>query len=108
PQDFAAEAGRLAARLSSLPGTRSRLASKKADLERQETIEPLSAFRARELAEMHRIFHDPDAPYHALRRAFARKEKPRCTPPPLARARAGGPGPDPAGRGSPPTGRPAP
>ncbi|MGI5141926.1 MULTISPECIES: hydrogenase maturation protein [unclassified Streptomyces] len=108
PQDFAAEAGRLAARLASLPGTRSRVASKKADLERQESTEPLSAFRARELAEMHRIFHDPDAPYHALRRAFVRKEKPLCTPPHIALATGGRTGADPVGSGSPTTGRTAP
>lgn len=81
PEDFAGEAGRLAARLASLPGTRSRIAAKKAERERRESSEPLSAFRERELARMHRTFHDPDAPYHALRRAFARKEKPSRTPP---------------------------
>ncbi|UXY18152.1 enoyl-CoA hydratase-related protein [Streptomyces cynarae] len=86
PQDFAAEAGRLAARLASLPGTRARIAAKKEALERQESTEPLSDFRERELAAMHRVFHDPDAPYHALRRAFVRKEKPSCTPPHLAQA----------------------
>ncbi|MEV6739709.1 enoyl-CoA hydratase-related protein [Streptomyces sp. NPDC051104] len=86
PQDFAAEAGRLAARLASLPGTRARIAAKKEALERQESTEPLSAFRERELAAMHRVFHDPYAPYHALRRAFVRKEKPSCTPPHLAQA----------------------
>jgi putative two-component system hydrogenase maturation factor HypX/HoxX len=86
PQDFAAEVGRLAVRLASLPGTRSRIAAKKAELERQESSEPLSAFRERELARMHRTFHDPDAPYHALRRAFVRKEKPPRTPPHLALA----------------------
>ncbi|MGW3497631.1 enoyl-CoA hydratase-related protein [Streptomyces sp. NPDC001020] len=83
PRDFAAETGRLAARLASLAGTRSRIAAKKAQLERQESREPLSAFRERELARMHRTFFDPDAPYHALRRAFVRKEKPSRTPPHL-------------------------
>ncbi|MFF3905623.1 enoyl-CoA hydratase-related protein [Streptomyces sp. NPDC001848] len=86
PQDFAAEAGRLAARLASLPGTRTRIAAKKEALEHRQSTEPLSAFRERELAAMHRVFHDPDAPYHALRRAFVRKEKPSCTPPHLGRA----------------------
>ncbi|MFD1659229.1 enoyl-CoA hydratase-related protein [Streptomyces caeni] len=86
PEDFAGEAGRLAARLASLPGTRSRIAAKKAERERRESGGPLSAFRERELAEMHRAFHDPDAPYHALRRAFVRKEKPPRTPPYPARA----------------------
>ncbi len=84
PRDFAAEVGRLAARLASLPGTRERIAAKKAELERQECREPLAAFRERELARMRRTFDDPDAPYHALRRAFVHKEKPSCTPPHLA------------------------
>ncbi|WP_079102434.1 hydrogenase maturation protein [Streptomyces sp. TP-A0356] len=86
PQDFAVEVGRLAARLASLPGTRSRIAAKKAVLDQQEADEPLSAFRERELARMYRTFHDPAAPYHALRRAFVRKQKPSHTPPHLALA----------------------
>lgn len=88
PQDFAAEVGRLAARLASLPGSRSRIAGKKAELDRQESSEPLAAFRERELARMRRTFDDPDAPYHALRRAFVRKERPSCTPPHLDLAAA--------------------
>jgi putative two-component system hydrogenase maturation factor HypX/HoxX len=32
---------------------------------------------------MRRVFFDPDAPYHALRRAFVRKERPDRTPPHL-------------------------
>jgi putative two-component system hydrogenase maturation factor HypX/HoxX len=88
PQDFAAEVGRLAARLASLPGSRSRIAGKKAELDRQESSEPLAAFRERELARMRRTFDDPDSPYHALRRAFVRKERPSCTPPHLDLAAA--------------------
>lgn len=83
PQDFAAETGRLAARLAALPGTRSRIAAKKAELEFRQSKEPPAAFRERELARMYRTFHDPGAPYHALRRAFVRKETPSCTPPHL-------------------------
>ncbi|MEV5986613.1 enoyl-CoA hydratase-related protein [Streptomyces sp. NPDC052051] len=86
PRDFAAESGRLAARLASLPGTRSRIAVKKERLDLQESEEPLAAFRERELARMHRTFFDPEAPYHALRRAFVRKERPSRTPPHLAPA----------------------
>lgn len=92
PQDFAAEVGRLAARLASLPGSRLRIAGKKAELDRQESREPLAAFRERELARMRRTFDDPDASYHVLRRAFVRKERPACTPRHLdvaAAARAG-------------------
>ncbi|MEU6218875.1 enoyl-CoA hydratase-related protein [Streptomyces sp. NPDC047022] len=92
PQNFAAEVARLAARLASLPGTRARIAAKKEQLEQQEAVEPLSAFRERELAEMRRTFQDPAAAYHALRRAFTRKEGPSCTPPYLARVTGRGAG----------------
>ncbi|GGN50730.1 hydrogenase maturation factor HoxX [Streptomyces albiflavescens] len=88
PQDFAAEVGRLAARLASLPGSLPRIAAKKAELDRQESSEPLAAFRERELARMRRTFDDPDAPFHALRRAFVRKDRPACTPPHLDLAAA--------------------
>ncbi|MGW7383966.1 enoyl-CoA hydratase-related protein [Streptomyces sp. NPDC054794] len=81
PGDFAAEVGGLAARLAALPGTPSRIAAKKARLDRQESVEPLSAFRDRELARMRGAFDDPNAPYHALRRAFVRKERPPGAPP---------------------------
>ncbi|GAA3785167.1 enoyl-CoA hydratase-related protein [Streptomyces chiangmaiensis] len=105
PQDFAAEVGRLAARLASLPGIRSRIAAKKAELDRQESVEPLSAFRERELAEMHRIFHNPAALYHELRRAFVRKEKPTRTPAYLACATGRRTGVDPVRSGSTAPGR---
>ncbi|MGW1162349.1 enoyl-CoA hydratase-related protein [Streptomyces sp. NPDC002519] len=96
PQDFTAEVGRLAARLAALPGTRSRIAAKKADRELQQSKEPLAAFRERELARMHRTFHHPGAPYHALRRAFVRKETPSCTPPHLTVATSARPAAAPA------------
>ncbi|MFD4627768.1 enoyl-CoA hydratase-related protein [Streptomyces sp. NPDC058475] len=83
PQDFAAEVSRMAARLASSPGTRSRIAAKKAELDRQERVLPLAAFRRQELARMRPTFDDPDAPYHALRRAFVHKERPPRTPPHL-------------------------
>jgi putative two-component system hydrogenase maturation factor HypX/HoxX len=86
PGDFAAEVGRLAARLAALPGSPSRIAAKKAELERQECGEPLAAFRERELSRMRRTFDDPDAPYHALRRAFVHKYRPESTPPHLGLA----------------------
>ncbi|GAA3039195.1 enoyl-CoA hydratase-related protein [Streptomyces glomeratus] len=97
PQDFTAEVRRLAARLAAHPGTRSRIAMKKSELDCQESKEPLAAFRERELARMHRIFHHPGAPYHALRRAFVRKETPSCTPPHLAVAASMRTARDPAG-----------
>ncbi|MEU1456730.1 enoyl-CoA hydratase-related protein [Streptomyces avermitilis] len=86
PQEFAAEVGGLAARLAALPGTASRITAKKRELDRQESVTPPTAFREQELARMRRTFLDPEAPYHALRRAFVRKERPRCTPPHLSPA----------------------
>ncbi|TPQ17055.1 hydrogenase maturation protein [Streptomyces sporangiiformans] len=74
PQDFSAQITRMAARLADLPATQLRVAAKKAEQERREAVTPLSAFRERELARMRRTFTDPEAPYHALRRAFVRKE----------------------------------
>ncbi|MGW2822442.1 enoyl-CoA hydratase-related protein [Streptomyces sp. NPDC001443] len=76
PEDFPARVGALAARLASLRGTGARIAAKKAEAERREGVAPLAGFRERELARMRRTFEDPDAPYHALRRAFVRKEGP--------------------------------
>ncbi|PJJ00364.1 putative two-component system hydrogenase maturation factor HypX/HoxX [Streptomyces sp. 2333.5] len=78
-QDFAAQTARLAVRLASAASTQARIAAKKADRERDEADRPLAAYREDELARMHRIFFDPEQPYHALRRAFVRKE-PSGTP----------------------------
>lgn len=89
PRDFAAETARLASRLAALPATPARIAAKKARRERDEADRPLAAYRAAELAPMRETFDDPAAPYHALRRAFVRKETPAATPPHLARAVAG-------------------
>ncbi|MCZ4608283.1 enoyl-CoA hydratase-related protein [Streptomyces sp. Lzd4kr] len=83
PGDFARETGALAARLAALPATASRIAAKKAELDRREATTPLAGFRERELARMRRTFDDPDAQYHALRRAFVHKHRPPCTPPHL-------------------------
>ncbi|MFB7807752.1 MULTISPECIES: enoyl-CoA hydratase-related protein [Streptomyces] len=88
PGDFADETQRLAVRLADLPATASRIATKKATRELHEARRPLAAYRAAELARMRRTFFDPDASYHALRRAFVRKERPAATPPHLTRAAA--------------------
>ncbi|MFE0377319.1 hydrogenase maturation protein [Streptomyces inhibens] len=80
PQEFAAQTAHLAVRLASSPATQARIATKKADRERDEAERPLAAYREDELARMHRIFYDPDQPYHALRRAFVRKEPAAGTP----------------------------
>ncbi|MFE6099108.1 enoyl-CoA hydratase-related protein [Streptomyces laurentii] len=74
PAEFAAEMTRLAARLAAHPGTPRRVAAKKAEYEAREASTPLAAYREQELSRMRAIFDDPAAPYHALRRAFARKE----------------------------------
>ncbi|MFD9033099.1 enoyl-CoA hydratase-related protein [Streptomyces sp. NPDC059567] len=81
PAEFAGEITRLAAHLASRPGLPLRVAEKKTEHERRESATPLAAHRERELARMRRIFDDPAAPYHALRRAFARKEAPRAQSP---------------------------
>ncbi|MFJ4859422.1 enoyl-CoA hydratase-related protein [Streptomyces sp. NPDC088748] len=88
PGDFAAETEHLAVRLAGLPATAARIAGKKAARERDEAVRPLAAHREAELALMRRTFFDPDAPYHALRRAFVRKERADATPPHLVRAAA--------------------
>ncbi|MET9557857.1 hydrogenase maturation protein [Streptomyces sp. NPDC006645] len=80
PQDFGTVVASRAARLASAPSTSRRIGEKKAARERDEAVEPLSAYRERELAEMHSTFFDPGAPYHALRAAFVRKTKPTSTP----------------------------
>ncbi|MFB0629557.1 enoyl-CoA hydratase-related protein [Streptomyces sp. AB3(2024)] len=85
PQAFAGETARLAAHLAALPAAQSRIAAKKALRERDEAVRPLASYREAELALMHRTFFDPAAPYHALRRAFVRKEPAAATPPHLTR-----------------------
>ncbi len=80
PAGFSAEVTRLAQHLAGSCPAQSRLVAKKAESERREAVTPLAAVRERELARMHRIFFDPPAPYHALRRAFCRKEPPAVPP----------------------------
>ncbi|MGW7463986.1 enoyl-CoA hydratase-related protein [Streptomyces xantholiticus] len=74
PRDFTAEVTRLAARLAALPTAQLRVVTKKAESERRASTKPLAAYRAEELAHMLRTFTAPEAPYHALRRAFVRKQ----------------------------------
>lgn len=80
PARFSAEVTRLAQHWAGSSGAQSRLVAKKAESERREAVTPLAAVRERELAHMRRIFLDPGAPYHALRRAFVRKQ-PSPAPP---------------------------
>ncbi|MFJ1844381.1 hydrogenase maturation protein [Streptomyces sp. NPDC088146] len=71
---FAGEVTRLAARIAASPAALSRIAAKKAVRDRDEAHRPLADHREQELAVMRRIFFDPRSSYHALRRAFVRKE----------------------------------
>lgn len=88
PARFTAEVTLLARRLAASPLVQSRLAAKKAECERREAVTPLAAVRERELIRMRRIFSDPGAPYHALRRAFVRKERAPAGPDPTNESRA--------------------
>ncbi|MER7463092.1 enoyl-CoA hydratase-related protein [Streptomyces sp. NPDC097981] len=85
PQGFADETARLAVRVADSSAVRSRIAGKKARREVDESLRPLAAHREAELARMRETFRDPQAPYHALRRAFVRKDPPDRTPVHLAR-----------------------
>ncbi|AIA02013.1 hydrogenase maturation protein [Streptomyces noursei] len=79
-QEFPDHTGRLARRLAASPGVHARIAAKKAARDGDEARRPLAAYRADELARMRRTFEDPGATYHALRRAFVRKEPVTGTP----------------------------
>ncbi|SEO81463.1 hydrogenase maturation protein [Actinacidiphila rubida] len=79
-EGFALQAVDLATRWAATAGVQARIAAKKGELDRREQDKPLNAYRAAELERMHAIFFDPGHPYHALRRAFVRKERPTVTP----------------------------
>ena len=76
-----------AQRLARSPEYPGLLTAKARELAAAERQRPLDAYRAAELAVMHRNFSDPREPYARLRRAFVYKEKPSHTPPHLARHR---------------------
>ncbi|WP_369386951.1 hydrogenase maturation protein [Streptomyces sp. CG1] len=82
PGDFPAEVRQLAAELASSPFLDARIAAKSAARAAGEGERPLAAYREAELARMHTLFFDPEAPYHALRSAFVRKT-PSGSPRPL-------------------------
>ncbi|MFG2334022.1 hydrogenase maturation protein [Streptomyces sp. NPDC048604] len=90
PGEFAAEITRLALHLASSRGLQQRIAAKKAEHERRESVAPLAAHREHELSRMRSIFDDPAASYHALRRSFVRKEALRAPSPDGPGAGAGG------------------
>ncbi|MFG2352129.1 hydrogenase maturation protein [Streptomyces sp. NPDC048521] len=83
PQDFMGEIERRAAGLAGDPDLDRRIAAKAAARASDERERPLADHRKDELARMHAIFFDPQAPYHALRSAFVRKT-PSGSPRPLA------------------------
>ncbi|MFF5854572.1 enoyl-CoA hydratase-related protein [Streptomyces sp. NPDC012751] len=85
PGRFPAEVERLAAGLAAVGDLDRRIAAKEAARAADERDRPLAAHREDELARMHAVFFDPDAPYHALRSAFVRKT-PGGSPRPLAPA----------------------
>ncbi|MET8679003.1 hydrogenase maturation protein [Streptomyces sp. NPDC004647] len=80
PGEFAGDVARLAARLACEPLLHARIGEKKAARERDEEVKPLRDYRAEELVWMRRAFFGPEEPYHALRTAFVRKERPSPTP----------------------------
>ncbi|MEV6056097.1 hydrogenase maturation protein [Streptomyces sp. NPDC052107] len=82
PGEFPAAVRQLAAELASSPFLDVRIAAKSARAAKDHE-RPLAGYREAELARMHTIFHDPEAPYHALRSAFVRKT-PSGSPRPLA------------------------
>ncbi|MET8804010.1 hydrogenase maturation protein [Streptomyces sp. NPDC004546] len=82
PGEFPAAVRQLAAELASSPFLDVRIAAKAARAAKDHE-RPLAGYRESELAWMHTIFHDPEAPYHALRSAFVRKT-PSGSPRPLA------------------------
>ncbi|MEW2288707.1 enoyl-CoA hydratase-related protein [Streptomyces sp. NPDC047841] len=88
PGDFAAEVGRLATGLAAAGDLDRRIAAKAAARAADERDRPLARYREAELARMHALFFDPEAPYHALRSAFVRKT-PGGSARPLAPAAAG-------------------
>ncbi|WP_067845204.1 hydrogenase maturation protein [Nocardia lijiangensis] len=74
---------REAARLAGSTELAQRLVAKKQRRALDEMTKPLDAYRAEELARMHRNFFAPGEPYHELRRGFVRKVAPTKTPPHL-------------------------
>jgi putative two-component system hydrogenase maturation factor HypX/HoxX len=75
PENFPHAVARMAGQLvGDRASARRRITDKGAVRERDEAAKPLAAYRGEELSRMRRTFFGPDEPYHALRRAFVRKE----------------------------------
>lgn len=73
-REFAAEVEHLAAGFAVTPDLVERIAAKAAARRADDELRPLGEYRRDELARMRAIFFDPQAPYHALRSAFVRKQ----------------------------------
>ena len=84
---YRAQVTALAEQLARSPDYPARLAAQARQLAAAQKQRPLATYRTAELAIMSRNFSGPPEPYAELRRAFVYKEKPRRTPPHLARHR---------------------
>ena len=84
---YRAQVAALAEQLARSPGYPAQLAAKARQLAAAQKQRPLAAYRTAELAIMSHNFSGSREPYAELRRAFVYKEKPRRTPPHLARHR---------------------
>ena len=86
-QVFRAEVARRAARLAEASDWADTLTAKREARARDEAVKPLAAYRAEELAQMHRNFYGFDPSYHVARHHFVRKSPASWTPRHLARHR---------------------
>lgn len=73
-REFAAETECGAAALAAAPDLARRVAAKAETRKADEARRPLADHRRAELARMRAVFFDAQAPYHALRSAFVRKQ----------------------------------
>ncbi|GHF65149.1 hydrogenase maturation protein [Streptomyces mashuensis] len=79
PAEFAPAVARMAAELVESGEAQARIGEKRAAREREESGGPLAACREREMERMRQAFFSPEAPYHALRSAFVRKQPTAAT-----------------------------
>ncbi|MYS93694.1 MULTISPECIES: enoyl-CoA hydratase-related protein [Streptomyces] len=86
--EFPSEVERLAADVAGDPDLARRITAKATARHADELQRPLAEYRRTELARMRAVFFDPQAPYHALRSAFVRKN-PIGSARPLAHGGAG-------------------
>ncbi|MCC3768426.1 hydrogenase maturation protein [Streptomyces sp. UNOC14_S4] len=87
PGEFAARVTELAGELTVASDLGVRVASKRAERERDESRRPLATHREEELSRMRAVFFDRGALYHTRRRAFVRRESPRTAEVPVTAGR---------------------